>query len=511
MAIHKKVAHRKGIEFEVDALYPSPNLFKEIGGRAVVVKLIDKFYDFLLADPLLRPKFSADPSMERLRQKAFFEEWLGGEELYAKHYAHRGLRHIHYEIHISKQDAARWLGHFKSAMQEVGISKPLQERILQTLRPIAFAVVNQDKEETTGAHRCLGAKAFADVGTAVDRGEFRTVAAAIKKAPRLISEPRVRMQTLLFRAAGRGQVEVVKGLLRAGADPNIPSQIGWGRGMQTPLCHARLKRKQAIVDLLQEHGALDDIFTAAALGDLESLRRQLKQNPDLANVSDPAQDVYRMTALHHAVENGRLEAAALLFEYGAKVGRHSSELVRTAAAQEDVELVRLLLDHGADATRVGPGRWVLHAEIAKLLDQSGADVNYAPDKWHSWIWRTCTGNNGNTDQPELIAALVARGADVNATKLWGRGALHFVAKAGFKQSVAVLLSNGANPNLRDDEGQTPLFYAFKAGKSVDPRPVAAALLKAGADPNLKDNDGKVVSDLFPKIHAILAAKKSTKG
>jgi truncated hemoglobin YjbI/ankyrin repeat protein len=509
--IHPKVAHRKGIATAVAELYPKPHLFQAIGGRTVVGKLIDAFYDRLLADPHLRPKFAADASMERLKQKAYFEEWLGGEEVYSRHYAFRGLQQIHHEIHVSKQDAARWLGHFKDAMEAVGIAARLQREILETLRPLAFAVVNQDRDiesDEHRAHRCLGAYAFFDEGRAAERGDVGVVAAVIKKHRRLLDEPRVRMQTLLFLAVGRGKAEVVKALLKGGADPNVPSNTGWGAPLQTPLCLALLKRKQAMVDLLLANGALDDVFTMAALGEVEKLRAELEGDRTLANVTDPAHDTFQMTPLYHAVSYGQVEAACLLFKYGAKVGRLSSLLVRTAAAQENVELLRLLLKHGADATRVGAGRWVIHPEISKLLDDHGADVNYAIDKWHSWIWRTCTGNNRNTDQPEVVAGIVARGVEVNSTKLWGRGALHFAAKAGFIGTVNVLLKNGADPNLRDDEGQTPLFYAFRAGKSIDPKTVVAALLKAGADPEVKDGKGKTVGDLFPKARTVIGQAKS---
>ena len=41
-----------------------------------------------------------------------------------------------------------------------------------------------------------------------------------------------------------------------------------------------------------------------------------------------------------------------------------------------VSLLRLLLTHGEDATRIGPGPWVIHPEITDLVLSHGADVNY---------------------------------------------------------------------------------------------------------------------------------------
>jgi ankyrin repeat protein len=79
-----------------------------------------------------------------------------------------------------------------------------------------------------------------------------------------------------------------------------------------------------------------------------------------------------------------------------------------------------------------------------------------------------------------VSALVARGARIDDMSWWGRGALHFAAKAGFTGTIRVLLEAGADPNLRDHDGATPLDHALRAGKSVDPRPVIALLRAAGA-------------------------------
>ena len=87
---------------------------------------------------------------------------------------------------------------------------------------------------------------------------------------------------------------------------------------------------------------------------------------------------------------------------------------------------------------------------------------------------------------------------------WRRNALHFAAKAGFVGTVEVLLAEGGDPNVPDGkERETALFHAFKAGKSVDPRPVVAALLRAGADVDAANRLGRTVRQAHPKSRAIL--------
>ena len=60
--------------------------------------------------------------------------------------------------------------------------------------------------------------------------------------------------------------------------------------------------------------------------------------------------------------------------------------------------------------------------------------------------------------------------------------LHEAAAQGFVDVTRALLITGANPNARDEDGQTPLHWA----EDTD---CARLLLAAGASPNAADADG----------------------
>ena len=48
------------------------------------------------------------------------------------------------------------------------------------------------------------------------------------------------------------------------------------------------------------------------------------------------------------------------------------------------------------------------------------------------------------------------GADVNLKDNWGRTPLHYAVMGGHKEIAELLITNGANINKKNDEGKTPL-------------------------------------------------------
>src|SRR5215468_5774961 len=156
----------------------------------------------------------------------------------------------------------------------------------------------------------------------------------------------------------------------------------------------------------------------------------------------------------------------------------SARAVQAAVARESVAMLVMLLERGASAASVGAGRWVLHPELAPILARAGASV----DRSGSWIGLACTGNQGRKDDPELVTALLHHGARVDDRRLIGQGtdggratALHYAAKAGFVNTIKVLLAHGADPSARDDNGCTPLDWVERAAPSVDRRAVRRVL------------------------------------
>jgi hypothetical protein len=94
-------------------------------------------------------------------------------------------------------------------------------------------------------------------------------------------------------------------------------------------------------------------------------------------------------------------------------------------------------------------------------------------------------------KPEAIRFLIDHGADVNARdQLQGTALLRAAGSFGSLESVQVLLLAGAEVNVQDKNGMTPLMWAARWGDAQR----VEALVKAGATVTVRDNSGKSALD-----------------
>ena len=476
------LAHRGAL---ASNLRPDPTLFARIGGRSVVGRIIDGLYDRIEKDAELRPMFTRTLASERMKQKAFMEEWMGGEPDYTRHHAHGGIKSRHGHIHITRESAARWLMHVTASLRDNVGEERLVDEVLSALGPLAHGLVNEDKPPQNRRQlRCRREKRYRQPARLAARGQLEELNRLLDEDPSVLGDPR-HGAILLVEAASRGRTAVAAMLLDRGVDVNLPAPRTSDL-MLTPYCAARCRKKLETAGFLLEQGAVYDIFSACFLGDLDRISTLLHEVPGLVNAHDPACDLLPVTPLHHAVHAGQEGAVRFLFETGAEPGINSTPLVRYAAARGQTRLLRLLLEQGADASRIGCGRWVLDPEASALLSRHGADVNYPEG---DWVWTACTGNNSQRDDPGYVQALLDRGARID-TVLRGAQALHYAARAGFTGVMEVLLRNHAPVDARSDRGETPLFYALKAGPRADMVGTVELLLSHGADPRREDDSGR---------------------
>jgi len=482
--------------------FAESTVFDRVGGQATVDRLVDSLYDRFEADGVLRPLFGRDLSTQRKRQKLFFAEWLGGPPRYSES-AWGALYHQHEDLPITRAVAERWLGHLRGALTDTVPGEDDATLIAERAQAVALALVNHEgpapsagRGPGTSRHRSeriascgVGARTLKRAVVSARRGKVDELATIIVEVPDVVERPAFAAR-LLQDATLAGRVEVVEWLIGRGVDINRPaplhvSLIGASFELVffvTPLCAARMTRRSEMSTYLLGRGAREDIFTSAFLGDLALVRQLLAERPSLAQVSDPATDVLTITPIHHAVGGDQLPTLRVLLDHTTEPIRTGARALRAAAARGNRAMVGLLLEHGADAHAVGAGRWVLDPEIAPRLaaSEASAGVGISGEESGDWVRISCTGNKGRKDDPMYVAALLRYGARVDQ-RYNGATPLHYAVKAGFVQTIHVLLEHGADRDALDDRGRTPFDWLGQAVKSVDRAAVRDAL-KTGPRP-----------------------------
>ncbi|MCJ1269051.1 hypothetical protein MMC22_008939 [Lobaria immixta] len=294
----------------------------------------------------------------------------------------------------------------------------------------------------------------------------------------------------------RDDKAVVRLLLKKKVDLEIVD-----KDLATALSLAAINQLEEIVDLLLDKGASPDSrdwngrtalhrlsVTGLTAGSHAIVNLLLVKGASLS-----LKDKKEMTPLSLAIINQEVEMVRFLLEKGADANLMRHPLGRTmlhqAAEQKKSAVVEALLENKAEviagdakgrtALLLATERWF--CGLVKVVLDHGADIEaQATDELKSWHISILNGFIG------IMEVLLEKGADVNSQGNSGKPALHFVAQEGYKKSVELLLKAGADVDIPDVNGWTALCLAAFGGheKSVE------LLLKAGADVDKADWDGR---------------------
>lgn len=262
-------------------------------------------------------------------------------------------------------------------------------------------------------------------------------------------------------------------LLNLGADPNAQNKKG-----MTPLfkavSNAQTKTMYALLDAgadadLRDYNKCAPLDLAAYLEDLEAYKVLVEKTTNM-NVKHRTNGE---TGLFNVLSPEQLPKLKLLLENGAdpnamnSTGRTPlSVFIESAdtAADDNASVVKLLLDYGADPN---------------IHNGNGITVLYS----------AC--NRGNNNSLKVIEALLSKGADPERPNLCDANEprpIH-VAKTG--AIIELLTDYSADPNAATVKGNLTALHML--ARSQEPlwkvKDVMGALLKAGADPNVKNNRG----------------------
>lgn len=232
-------------------------------------------------------------------------------------------------------------------------------------------------------------------------------------------------------ALTNGQIGLAGYLLERGADPNAADAYG----------RAALF---AAVDLRNfNHDKYTDLPTDGK-DPLELIQALLRKGADVNAKTDTI-------PVHGLMQ---LDASWVNFD-------GQTSFVR-AALSGDVELMRVLLENGADPnipTTLG---------TTALMAASGMN----------WVIAQ-TYSHDDAEYAEAVKLCLEHGAGVDTTNSLGLTALHAAANRGIESIVQILADHGARLDVKDNVGRTPMTFAegiFLAARPPEAKPKAIALL-----------------------------------
>lgn len=308
--------------------------------------------------------------------------------------------------------------------------------------------------------------------------------------------------TPLMLAAAAGKTDAIKVLLDNGADANA-KDITNG---QTPLMFAAALNRGPAITLLAQRGAALNV--TSKFSEVKPYGGYREQN-DEGERSKKNVKMGGNTALHFAAREGQMDAVRALVEAGANVNEVSTSdnlpPITQATITGHFDIAKYLLDHGADPNVASAtGLTPLYATL---------DSRWAQREWYP----APSVEQEKTTYMQLIAALIDRGANVNArlgAPIWFRGfgnsggpitagatAFWRATQANDLEAMKLLLARGADPNITTTRGATALQVAAGMHHSIQGANMAPEarmdvvkflVEQLHADVNAKDDKGYTV-------------------
>ena len=213
---------------------------------------------------------------------------------------------------------------------------------------------------------------------------------------------------------------------------------------------ATLPASAQIAPTEAELRAYDGLHAAAARGDVTDIEKRIGSGENKEAV-----DSRQRTPLHVAVFQRKYDAARTLIRLGADTNKleiDRYDIITIAAVANDVPMLKIALEGGGnpkavtsryDGTALIAAAHLGHAEVVRTLIAARAPLDHVNNlQWTALIESIVLGDGGS-NHTEALRALVEAGANVNIPDGSGATPLTLARSRGHRDMVAILEKAGA--------------------------------------------------------------------
>jgi hemoglobin len=117
-------------------------VFDRVGGQPWFDALVDRFYDGVAGDVVLRPLYPDDLTESKQHLALFLAQYWGGPTTYSDQRGHPRLRMRHAPFAIRKTERDAWYAHMAAAVRSGGLPEDIEEAMLAYFDNAATHLIN---------------------------------------------------------------------------------------------------------------------------------------------------------------------------------------------------------------------------------------------------------------------------------------------------------------------------------------------------------------------------------